>query len=162
MSAATAQAYLMEVVESAVAMGAFKALSLDDKVMQMFDDGSVPMKAGALGLVYFLASDAVDYVMDGQSKLLSMNYIATANDILYFSLGNLILYVSTAEAVLMGLVSQLPGNLSPSTQITLATGAKLAAMRIVGKVIQDMPGGVENPLKGVRFPASWLKQIAGK
>lgn len=163
MSSALVKEYAMELVESAVAMAGLKVLSLDDKIMSTFNDGSVPMQSASLGLIYFLGSDVVDYVFDSKSKILEMDYMAAGNDILYFSLGNLVFGMTPADAMLGGLIQQIPGNLSYGTQVVLAAGAKLAALRIIGKTIEKIPGGFsDNPIKGARFPASWLKTIIDK
>lgn len=146
-----------EFVEALVATTALQVTGVNNMIMDKFGSEEPMMAALGVGTSFYLASDIVDYVSEGQSKIMSMNYIGAIDDILYFSIGVGVFAATNLDGQIMEIIDKTLG-LPPAISQAVQLGGVLGTLRLVGN--QVIPRMGNQALSILRQPASYIWQMA--
>jgi hypothetical protein len=145
----------MDILRTGATVGIMTAVGASDLLPITSD--TVLNRALKGGVVFTGASDVVNWVTDGHSKALTMDYYGVADDIFFYSGVNGLADVSGLGRQLYLNLDNLMGSVDSQIKNALVNGAILSTSRLVSKYAQNNVGEISPALHRLTHITSLLK-----
>lgn len=142
---------LTDVAKSALGVVVAQQLDLSHKLNF---GNSLIMRNGSNGVIYFLISDAINYVSGGGSKLLSGNISAVVDDSVFLGALSAGSELSHADSMLYDTLSNVTTD--RKTLSILVDSAIISGGRILGDYI-DSTAGLPSYVHAIRHPTLFFR-----
>jgi hypothetical protein len=142
---------LKDVAGASLGVALSKGLDLPKK----FDFGnSLVMRNASNGVIYFVVSDGLDYMLGNGSKLLNQNFLGLLDDVVYFGSSSALVELTKVDAEAFKIANKTL-KLSRDMSDTLVQSAIVSGTRFLGDYIDSRPE-VPNAVKMFRHPVSGM------